>query len=155
MRLWTLHPRYLDAPGLVALWREALLAQRVLLGATRGYRHHPQLDRFRQAGDPATAIASFLLAVAAEADDRGYRFNRALVVAEPAGERLEATTGQLSFEARHLAAKLARRNPALLGRLPVTGRPAAHPLFRVVPGPLAPWEREAGRSAPSPPAAPP
>ncbi|WP_338140756.1 pyrimidine dimer DNA glycosylase/endonuclease V [Candidatus Nitrotoga sp. 1052] len=27
MRLWTLHPCYLDSRGLVALWREALLAQ--------------------------------------------------------------------------------------------------------------------------------
>jgi hypothetical protein len=36
MRLWTLHPKYLDARGLVALWREALLAQKVLRGATRG-----------------------------------------------------------------------------------------------------------------------
>jgi len=25
MRLWTLHPKYLDARGLVALWREGLL----------------------------------------------------------------------------------------------------------------------------------
>lgn len=154
MRLWTLHPRYLDPPGLVALWREALLAQRVLLGATRGYRHHPQLDRFRQAGDPPASIAAFLLAVATEADERGYRFNRALVVAEPAGEQLEATTGQLLFEAQHLGTKLARRNPALLQRLPVTGTPAAHPLFSVVPGPLARWEREARGSAASPPAAP-
>ena len=41
MRLWTLHPQYLDPRGLVALWREALLAQKVLLGRTRGYRAHP------------------------------------------------------------------------------------------------------------------
>ncbi|HEU5178767.1 MAG TPA: pyrimidine dimer DNA glycosylase/endonuclease V, partial [Burkholderiales bacterium] len=32
MRLWSLHPKYLDARGLVALWREALLAQAVLRG---------------------------------------------------------------------------------------------------------------------------
>ncbi|MDI6747818.1 MAG: pyrimidine dimer DNA glycosylase/endonuclease V [Rhodocyclaceae bacterium] len=41
MRLWTLHPRYLDARGLVALWREARLAQAVLGGKTRGYTHTP------------------------------------------------------------------------------------------------------------------
>ena len=52
MRLWTLHPRYLDARGLVALWREALLAQKVLRGKTRGYRAHPQLQRFREQADP-------------------------------------------------------------------------------------------------------
>jgi hypothetical protein len=43
MRLWSLHPQYLDPQGLVALWREALLAQAVLRGKTRGYKHHPQL----------------------------------------------------------------------------------------------------------------
>ena len=37
MRLWTLHPKYLDPQGLVALWREALLARAVLQGKTRGY----------------------------------------------------------------------------------------------------------------------
>jgi hypothetical protein len=37
MRLWTLHPRYLDSQGLVALWREGLLAQAVLRNRTRGF----------------------------------------------------------------------------------------------------------------------
>jgi hypothetical protein len=61
MRLWTLHPQYLDAKGLVAVWREALLAQHVLSGATTGYRRHPQLQRFKQAPDPAGTIAAFLI----------------------------------------------------------------------------------------------
>ena len=43
MRLWSIHPRYLDSMGLVALWREALLAQAVLRGETKGYKFHPQL----------------------------------------------------------------------------------------------------------------
>jgi hypothetical protein len=44
MRLWTLHPQYLDPRGLVALWRVALLAQQVLLGgraATGRIRNSP------------------------------------------------------------------------------------------------------------------
>jgi Pyrimidine dimer DNA glycosylase len=75
MRLWTLHPRYLDSKGLVAAWREALLAQKVLAGATRGYRHHPQLIRFQSQADPRAAIASFLVGLADEAANRGYRFD--------------------------------------------------------------------------------
>ena len=47
MRLWTLHPKYLDARDLVALLREALLAQAVLGRQTGGYTRHPQLIRFR------------------------------------------------------------------------------------------------------------
>lgn len=57
MRLWSLPPSLLDAKGLVALWREALLAQKVLQGETRGYRNHPQLARFKQQDDPAAALA--------------------------------------------------------------------------------------------------
>ena len=72
MRLWTVHPSYLDARGLVALWREALLAQKVLLGKTKGYKAHPQLARFREAGDPVAVIASYLAAVHQEAAARGY-----------------------------------------------------------------------------------
>jgi Pyrimidine dimer DNA glycosylase len=65
----------LDRAGLVALWREALLAQKVLAGATKGYRHHPQLDRFRQSAHPRRAIASYLWTVADEAKARGSVFD--------------------------------------------------------------------------------
>src|SRR5580765_8964788 len=75
MRLWTLHPKYLDAQGLVAVWREALLAQKVLRGPTRGYKHHPQLHRFKELEDPAAAIASYLDGILDEARQRGYSFN--------------------------------------------------------------------------------
>src|SRR5690606_10288867 len=79
MRLWSIHPKYLDAKGLVALWREALLARAVLRGRTRGYRHHPQLDRFRSHASPRSAINAYLAAVHAEASARGYAFDRAKV----------------------------------------------------------------------------
>ena len=75
MRLWTIHPRYLDAMGLVAAWREALLAQKVLAGETRGYRHHPQLARFQAERDPLAAIGAFLAGLAGEAKIRGYSFD--------------------------------------------------------------------------------
>ena len=140
MRLWTLHPKYLDAQGLVALWREALLAQRVLEGRTRGYRHHPQLDRFRACSDPVAAIGSYLRPILAEAVDRGYAFNTALIVSRRRLGALEATDGQLRFEARHLRAKLAVRSPQLVRRVPAR-RVDPHPLFRLVTGPRAPWER--------------
>jgi hypothetical protein len=39
MRLWTLHPKYLDSKGLVTLRREALLGQTLLQGETTSYRH--------------------------------------------------------------------------------------------------------------------
>jgi hypothetical protein len=140
MRLWTLHPRYLDPRGLVALWREALLAQRVLAGATRGYRHHPQLARFRACRDPLAAIGAYLEGIHDEADSRGYAFDRSLIVETGRRARLTASAGQLRFERRHLRGKLERRHPASLPRL--ERRPLVpHPLFRVVPGAVAAWER--------------
>jgi hypothetical protein len=141
MRLWTLHPRYLDAKGLVALWREALLAQTVLRGHTRGYTRHPQLTRFRDTAKPAETIAAYLRAVHTEATQRGYRFDATRISA--AGRDvapISATTGQLDYEWSHLKAKLQARAPSWLAGLEPTTRPEPHPLFRVVPGPVADWE---------------
>lgn len=141
MRLWTLHPRYLDPRGLVALWREALLAQQVLLGRTRGYRAHPQLTRFRARPDPAAAIAVYLEGVLAEAAVRGYRFDAAKIGSPGATEKIAETEGQLRYEWEHLRAKLAARDPARHALLRRVRSPEPHPLFTIVPGPVRDWER--------------
>lgn len=143
MRLWSLHPQYLDAAGLVALWREALLAQAVLRGATRGYRQHPQLERFREQSAPLSAIALYLRAVHEEATQRGYQFDRKKIAPARKQLRLIVSEGQLQYEWEHLLQKLARRQPALRATLDPAARPQAHPLFQVVPGGIASWERPA------------
>ena len=145
MRLWTLHPKYLDARGLVAAWREALLAQAVLRGRTTGYTRHPQLIRFRDSRSPVASIGSYLLALQHEATRRGYRFDRSRIVRAGRRVRLRATVGQLAYEWRHLKGKLAVRDRTWLAGLHGVGRPDAHPLFRVVPGGVEPWEAELGR----------
>ena len=139
MRLWSLHPRHLDVRGLVALWREGLLARAVLRGRTRGYRHHPQLDRFRAAGDPVGAIDRFLSRVLDEARARGYRFDGRKILYRPAGPRMTVPSGQVRHEWAHLRAKVLARTGRSL-----KGPPEVHPSFRVVPGPVAAWERPAG-----------
>ena len=141
MRIWSLHPEYLDARGLVALWREGLLAQAVLRGATHGYRHHPQLARFRQQPSPVGAIAEYLRHVHAEAQARGYRFDRDLIGSAGARGRIPVTRGQLEHEWEHLKAKLGRRDPARAARCEAMALPAPHPLFHVVPGGVEAWER--------------
>lgn len=141
MRLWTLHPRYLDAQGLVALWREALLAKAVLGGRTRGYRHHPQLARFRAHARPRAAINAYLAAVHEEASVRGYAFDRRKVGPVRSVEPIAVPSGQLEHEWRHLMRKLLRRDRALHRRLRGARRAACHPLFRRVRGPVAEWER--------------
>ena len=146
MRLWSLHPALLDRAALIAGWREGLLAPKVLAGGTTGYRHHPQLDRFRQTPNPDAAIAAWLAAVADEAHLRGYRFDATKIASTPAPDAsVPVTTGQLSFELAHLRAKVAHR---AVDWLPRMTQPRAHPLFRVVDGDVEPWER--ARAADSP-----
>ena len=146
MRIWTINPRYLDARGLVALWREALLAQRVLSGRTKGYRHHPQLERFRAHDRPLEAIGTYLSSVANEAARRGYRFDRSRIESTIAGDLVvPATIGQLRFEWAHLMQKLTLRAPDVARAHEHVDSPAAHPLFEILEGPIAPWERAAAR----------
>ena len=141
MRLWSLHPKYLDVRGLVALWREALLAQAVLKGETKGYVHHPQLLRFREQHSSVGSIAEYLRAVHAEAASRGYCFARGKISRSRADGRLTVTRGQLDFEWDHLREKLRKRDPERLASLASVQRPRPHPLFRVVRGDVASWER--------------
>ncbi|GAA2529895.1 pyrimidine dimer DNA glycosylase/endonuclease V [Rarobacter incanus] len=142
MRVWSLDPALLDRQGLLACWREALLAQAVLTGRTRGYTRHPQLLRFREQPDPAAAIATYLGAVATEADSRGYSFNRSRIDEHPVSPTMTVSQGQLDFEWDHLQRKLTLRSPQWLESLRARclAHPAPHPLFRVVPGPVAAWE---------------
>lgn len=144
MRLWTVHPRYLDAKGLVAAWREALLAQKVLLGATRGYRHHPQLERFRRHPDPVAMAASYLRALHEEAVTRGYRFDDSKIASAVPCGAVEETEGQLLCEWRHLLEKLAARSPSLHREWRSVELPDPHPLFTIIPGPKRSWEKAAG-----------
>lgn len=143
MRLWTLHPKYLDSAGLVALWREALLARAVLRGRTRGYRHHPQLERFRALERPVESLNRYLDAVYAEALRRGFAFDHGKLGRWTPGPRVGESAGQLAFERVHLLGKLRRRDPLRHARLILVRHPVPHPLFRVVPGPVRGWERAA------------
>lgn len=144
MRLWTLHPKYLDPQGLVALWREALLARAVLRGETRGYRHHPQLLRFQAHAAPRSAINVYLAAVHDEATARGYRFDRTKIGPCRDVGRIAVSNGQVAHEWEHLMSKLRSRSPAVFGRWAGTDPPELHPLFSPHRGPVEDWERMPG-----------
>ena len=141
MRIWTLHPRYLDSKGLVAAWREALLAQKVISGATKGYRHHPQLTRFQAQTDPRAAIATFLVGLADEAQSRGYHFDASKISRRRFRGQIAETRGQLLYEWGHLRAKLRVRAPEIARQFRGVTMPEPHPLFRIVPGDVRDWER--------------
>ena len=141
MRLWTLHPKYLDPQGLVALWREALLAKAVLRGETRGYQKHPQLARFRSAKDPLIAIDIYIAAVFDESLVRGYSFNESKFERLSGVRHIAVMSGQIEFEWRHLMHKLSSRSPLSIGKCDLNTIPDLHPLFRIIPGPIEAWER--------------
>jgi hypothetical protein len=141
MRLWSLHPRYLDAKGLVAVWREGLLGRKVLLGKTEGYRNHPQLVRFRSAKNPADAINRYLFFIYKEAEKRGYDFDRSKIGKMSSRAKVPVTDGQLHFELTHLAKKLRKRDSKQFKKIFPLKDPAPHPLFTIVPGGIENWEK--------------
>jgi hypothetical protein len=141
MRLWTLHPKYLDRAGLLALWREALLAQAVLKGKTRGYRSHPQLIRFRNHPEPVAAIGVYLKGIWDEAANRGYRFDPAKIGPCCRVQAIPVMGGQLRYERDHLLGKLAIRDDAVGRTLAQSGTPDPHPLFTIRPGGIEAWEK--------------
>ncbi len=141
MRLWSLHPKYLDRAGLVALWREGLLAQKVLFGRTRGYRAHPQLARFRACSDPLRAVGCYLNEVLKEAGRRGYRFDGSKIIRCGRCRKMKVRKGQFDHEWTHLLGKLKTRARATYEENKAVLRPKPHPLFEVVPGGKEAWER--------------
>lgn len=141
MRLWSLHPSYLDAKGLVALWREALLAQAVLSGKTKGYLNHPQLIRFKECRDPLASLSTYLWAVAAEADKRNYCFDVTKIQSPLGRHKIRLTQGQLEFEMQHLLRKLERRDMPHFDLFQRVKDIKPHPIFTVLPGEIAVWER--------------
>lgn len=140
MRLWSLHPQYLDSKGLVALWREALLAQNVLFGNTKGYKNHPQLERFKNSGNPLGAIASYLECVLVEAEQRQYHFNKSKIIEPRLKDKVVVTTGQLDYEVQHLLGKLKQRDPTRYNKVSQITDIKPHPLFKIVEGDIADWE---------------
>lgn len=141
MRLWSIHPAYLDTKGLVALWREGLLAQMVLLGKTRGYKNHPQLLRFRNTVNPSGAIAGYLREVAKEADVRGYNFDKNRIGGRRYQGKIPVTRGQAGYEFRHLMKKLKTRDPVRYKQLKNVKKIRLHPMFIEVKGNVESWEK--------------
>lgn len=142
MRLWSLHPKYLDPQGLVALWRETLLAQAVLRGETKGYRNHPQLERFKLSSAPLAAISVYLTAIHAESECRGYSFDKTKIKASRKSLVLAVSSGQMEYEWFHLMQKLKARNPEVYRKWHKEKVWDAHPMFRVKKGGVEEWERQ-------------
>jgi hypothetical protein len=140
MRIWSLHPKYLDSKGLVALWRETLLAKHVLEGKTKGYTNHPQLNRFKNSKKPLDHINHYLAIVHEEATNRQYVFDKEKINWKFNRSVLTVTEGQLNYELTHLLRKLKLRDPKKYKELKKIINVETHPLFKVVQGGIEDWE---------------
>ena len=140
MRIWSLHPEYLDTKGLVAVWRETLLAQKVLKGETKGYKNHPQLKRFKEQVDPVGAIAAYLRTIHSEAVTRGYKFNFEKIESRSFDGHIHCTRGQLLYEWDHLNRKLKQRDAQKYREIERIEEPRANPIFEIIDGRVEDWE---------------
>jgi hypothetical protein len=141
MRLWSLHPKYLDSKGLVALWRESLLAKHVLEGKTKGYISHPQLNRFKKAKYPIDLINEYLSEVYYEALRRNFNFDKRTINWTFKRSEVPVTTGQLKYEIEHLLSKLEKRDYEKYKELKSKLVFESHPIFKLVNGEIEEWER--------------
>lgn len=141
MRLWSLHPKYLDVKGLLALWREGLLAKKVLSGYTRAYRNHPQLNRFKEVLSPYKAIDFYLKTIYEESRKRGYCFDGTKIELHTHQKTIPVRQEQVIYEKSHLENKLLKRAPSRLSLLKQKKIPDIHPLFTLIEGEIEDWER--------------
>lgn len=141
MRLWSIHPKYLDPVGLVALWREALLAQKVLEGKTKGFKNHPQLERFKTHSNARRAVANYLIEIWKEAKRRGYNFDKGEIKAAPRIKKIRVSRAQLKYELDWLRHKLKERNPQKYRELFSVKKIESHPVFEIIEGEIEEWEK--------------
>lgn len=140
MRIWSLHPKYLDTKGLVALWRETLLAKHVLEGKTKGYKNHPQLDRFKKSKKPLDNINHYLAEIYKEASQRNYNFDKSKIDWGFTKNKLTVTSKQLAYECSHLLNKLQIRDTNKHKELKKMVTIETHPLFKLIEGEIEQWE---------------
>lgn len=142
MRLWSIHPKYLDSIGLIALWREGLLAKTVLEHKTKGYTSHPQLIRFKDSNKPLNAINKYLQSVLDEANSRGYKFDKTKINSRLKFEdKLKITDKQLEYEFQHLLKKLKTRCPFKYKELKTIKKIESNLIFIIIKGNIANWEK--------------
>jgi hypothetical protein len=140
MRIWSIHPKYLDAKGLVALWREALLAQAVLSGKTKCYVNHPQLIRFKENQDPLGCIGKYLNDVFIESVERGYKFSFKKIIHINNDAMITVSSKQVQYEFSHLLKKLSDRDMEKYNQIYKINEILVHPIFNVTPGNIESWE---------------
>jgi hypothetical protein len=151
MRLWSLDFKYLDRKGLLAVWRESLLAKKVLEGKTKGYKNHPQLIRFKNSKNPLKTINLYLYEIYKESVKRGYSFNLSKIKLyfnknPEKFEKIPLTKKQLIFEFNHLLKKLEERDIIQYNKIVKTKKINPNNIFYLIKGEIENWENLKNKS---------
>ncbi len=136
MRLWSIHPKYLDRKGLLAVWREGLLAKKVLKGKTKGYKKHPQLIRFKKQKNPLLAVNAYLYQIFLEAEKRDYDFNEEKIERRILNYKIPVTDKQVKYEFQHLLKKLKIRDKRSYKKTKEVEKVEINPVFKIIRGDL-------------------
>ena len=143
MRIWSIHPKYLDSSGLVACWRETLLAKNVLLGLTKGYKSHPQLLRFKNLESPIDYINNYLNELYIESKKRNYNFSfEKIGVLKNNLKKLPINSGQIFYEFEHLLNKLKIRDLKKYNEIKNIKNIDCNNIFKTIPGDVEFWEKQ-------------
>lgn len=143
MRLWSVRFDYLDNIGLIALWREALLAKSVLELKTKGYKNHPQLIRFKNFKYPLKAINTYLFYIFKESEIRNFNFDLAKIEysAIDLSIKIPITQGQLNYELNLIKFKLKKRTPKYYEKIKDIRIAQPNDLFYATQGEIEIWEK--------------
>jgi hypothetical protein len=142
MRLWSIHPKYLDTKGLVAVWRESLLARKVLEGKTKGYKHHPQLNRFIDSNNALETINQYLYEIYKESVIRKYNFDKTRIyISKDKIDRICVNSEQINYEFELLKSKLIKRDYKKYLELNSIDDIELNPIFYEIIGKIEKWEK--------------
>lgn len=154
MRLWTIHPKYLDGKRLTSQWKEGIQMMHIWkeIGenpepAKRlGYVSHPQVRRLSNLLVADSGLISLLLhqhltAVHEESVQRSYSFNKKLIddLAPDCknAPKVYVTMGQVAYE----FALMATKNNEWSQKVAIDPYMLCNPIFQVVSGSIESWEK--------------
>ena len=141
-RIWSLHPKYLDGIEIFFLWRNCIMAKKILDGTEKVNRKFPHLARFESSSNPIGAINIYLSEVYKIASTHGKNFKLDKFDDSFKDISLNVTKGQMEYEVELFKKKLRNRSSdtnALIFKIKII---EPNPLFKVVEGNKEAWDIE-------------
>jgi hypothetical protein len=143
MRIWSIHPKYLDSKELLNLWNETIQAKNEFLTKFSGHFSNKQLERFLDLKNPLEAINSYMSSIYREAVKRDFSVDDSFMDWDfDDSIQIPVTAGQISHEISKLKSRLRERDEKKLQKLNGRTFLELHPIFYSVPGTIEEWEND-------------